>query len=273
MKITDESLHQFEQDLQTDYAELTSITGEEFESVYDFLDAFKMEDYDVYTEDEHSFFQQLQLKEMYLIQAKYIDNDYATLDMIALGEGEIAKYKLTGKAAEILRNEYEKLSKRFEQLKQNGEHKEWFFAGQPYRMHSFLFRTMFKTLMFEVLILLVLATALLTTYEFENRTHLVAYSTKRGRSLMRDKLAASLLTTSVITVILLTVTLGTYFTVFDYSHLWGSSISSAFNWEYNIALYYLVGNAVFEIFTLGNCSYCIFVCCSFQRLHLSYLSS
>ena len=38
LEITDKSLKKFEQDLQMDYAELTSITGEEFKSVYDFLD-------------------------------------------------------------------------------------------------------------------------------------------------------------------------------------------------------------------------------------------
>jgi len=166
LEITDESLRLFEQDLQADFDELTLITGEEYESVYDFLDVFKMEDYDLYTEDEHSFFQQLQLKEMYLDRAKFIDEDYATLDMIAFGESEIKKYKLTGKAAVALRNEYEKLKQRLEQLKQNGEHKEWFFLGKAYEMHSFLFRTMFKTFLFEALILIVLATALLTTYEF-----------------------------------------------------------------------------------------------------------
>lgn len=234
LEITDKSLLNFEQDLQMDYTELTSITGGKFKNINDFLAAFKMEDYDLYTEEEHSFFQQLQLKEMYLDRAKYIDEDYAALDIIALGEGEIKKYKLTGKAAVVLRNEYEKLAQRFEQLKQNRENKEWFFLGEAYQMHSFLFRTIFKTFMFEALILIVLATALLTTYEFENRTHLVTYSTKRGRSLMKDKLVASLLTAGAITTLLLIIMLGTYFAVFDYSHVWGSSISSAFNWEYNM---------------------------------------
>ena len=234
LEITDATLYRFEQDLQADFTELTSITGEEFDSVYDFLDGFKIEDYDRYTEDEHSFFQQLQLKETYLNRAKFIDEDYAALDMNALGEDEITKYKLTGKAAEVLRNDYEKLANRFEQLKLNGEHKEWFFLGEAYEMHSFLFRTMFKTFMFEALLLIVLATALLTTYEFENKTQLLTYSTKRGRSLMKDKLSASLITATAFTTFLLLITLGTYFIVFDYTHLWGSSISSAFNWEYNM---------------------------------------
>lgn len=234
LEITNESLRQFEQDLQTDYAKLNAMTSEEFDSVHEFLDTLKMDEYDLYTEEEHLFFQQLQLKEMYLNRAQSIDEDYLALDMIAAGEVEINKYGLSGKAADILRNEYKKLDKRFDQLKQNEEMKEWSFLGIPYKMHSFLFRTMFKTFMFEALLLIVLVTALLTTYEFENKTHLLTYSTKRGRSLMKDKLGASLITTTAFTTFLLLITLGAYFIVFDYTHLWGSSISSALNWEYNL---------------------------------------
>lgn len=234
LEITEESLRQFEQDIQTDLSQLTAITGEEFGNVYEFSDAFTIEDYDLYTEDEHLFFQQLRLKEMYLNQAKYIDNDYQALDLIGLGEVEIEKYGLSGKAADLLRGEYKILDKRFEQLKQNGETKEWSFLGKPYMMHSFLFRTMFKTFMFEALLLIVLATSLLTTYEFENKTHLLSYSTKRGRSLMKDKLGASLIIATAFTTFLLLITIGTYFIVFDYTYLWGSSISSALNWEYNM---------------------------------------
>lgn len=234
LEITEDSLQQFEQDLQTDHSKLTAITGGKFDRIYDFLEGFKMEDYDLYTEDEHLFFQQLQLKEMYLDWAKSIDDDYETLDVIALGKANIEKYKLSGKAASIMLNEHERLAERFEQLKENAEHKEWFFLGKPYELHSFLFRTMFKTFMFEALLLIVLATALLTTFEFENKTHLLAYSTKRGRSLMRDKLGASLIVSIVFITCLLLITLGTYFIIFDYSYLWRSSISSALNWEYNM---------------------------------------
>src|SRR5690625_400820 len=234
LEITEKSLQQFEQDLQTDLAQLTEITGEEYETVYEFLDTFTMKDVDLYTEDEHLFFQQLQLKEIYLNRAKSIDDDYRELDIIALGEAEINKYGLSGKAARMLRDEYKKLDKRLEQLKQNGENKEWFFLGKPYMMHSFLFRTVFMTFMFEALLLIVLATAFLTTYEFENKTHLLTYATKRGRSLMKDKLGASLIISTIFITCLLLITLGTYFIVFDYANLWGSSISSALNWEYNL---------------------------------------
>ena len=116
---------------------------------------------------------------------------------------------------------------------ENGEHKQWFFAGKAYYMHTFLFKTVFLQIIIESLLLIVLTTALITTYEFENRTHLLAYSTKRGRKLMKNKLMSSLAMATTIVFLLFAITLGTFFSVFDYSHVWETSISSAFNWEYN----------------------------------------
>lgn len=234
VEITAESLQQFEQDLQKELAQFTVITGEDPEHVADFLNKLAAEADDPYTEAEHLFFQQVQRKEAYYQRAMSIDEDYAELNMIALGKATIDKYKLSGKAASIIEDAHEVLTERFEQLKQNGEHKEWFFLGKSYMLHSFLFRTLFKALIFESLLLIVLATALLTTFEFENKTHLLAYSTKRGRSLMKDKLHASLIVSASFMTALLLITLGTYFMIFDYSYLWGSSMNSALNWEYKM---------------------------------------
>ncbi|MEZ2661027.1 hypothetical protein ACBP89_23825 [Aneurinibacillus aneurinilyticus] len=238
VKMTDESLHQFQQDLQKDFAKLNEITrkhtAQEFSSIDEFLNTLRYEDRDLYTEKEWAFFTQYQLKEMYFNLAKSIDSEYDRMNWKRMAKSEIEMYGLSGSAAKILQNEYDKISQRFEEMKENREHKTWFFAGKPYKVHSFLFRTVFGHLIFEALILIVLATALITNYEFENRTNLVTYSTKRGRRLMKDKLAASLLMATAITAFLFVITLGTYFSVFDYSYLWESSISSALNWEYNL---------------------------------------
>ena len=95
-----------------------------------------------------------------------------------MGETEISKYGLSGTAADTLRKQYVKFAERFDELQENGEHTQWFFAGKQYFMHRLLFKTVFKHIIFESIILIVLATALLTTYEFESRTHLVAYQQK-----------------------------------------------------------------------------------------------
>lgn len=238
VKITDESLTKLEEDLQKELVLLNEIakktTDKEFASVHAFLDTLSMEDYERYSEEEWAFISRLQLKEMYLYLAKNIDEDYAEMkaNWENITKGSIDQYQLSGNAAKTLQKEYEKLEQRLNEIIENGEHKTWFFAGDPYMMHSFLFRTIVKHLAIEALIIIVLATAFITNYEFENRTHFVVYATKRGRNVIRDKFIASLLTAMTVTTFLFAITLSTYFLVFDYSYLWSSSISSAFNWEF-----------------------------------------
>ncbi|MBU5444058.1 hypothetical protein [Paenibacillus sp. MSJ-34] len=206
IRITDESLRQLEADLRTGMAERH---GKPVPA-------------------------ELQLKGMYWQIARNIDSEYEKIDWNEIANVEIAKYRLSGRVADMFKSEYGKLSQRFEAMKEQDEHKTWFFAGKPYRMHGFLFASVFRPILYEALILVVLATALIANYEFENKTYLVTYSTRRGRLLMKDKLAASLLTATGMLTVLLAVTLGFYFSVFDYSRLWGSSISSALNWEYSL---------------------------------------
>ena len=188
LEITDDSLDEFESDVQIDVAELNRMTASEFTSVNEFLDGLHFEDQEKYNDEQWEFIHQLQLKEMYLNMAKSIDESYEEIDIRKMAEAEIEKYGLSGKAAETLLNENEKFSERFEEMVNNGEHKQWFFAGKAYFMHTFLFKTVFLQIIIESLLLIVLTTALITTYEFENKTHLVAYSTKRGRKLMKNKL-------------------------------------------------------------------------------------
>lgn len=237
VNITDKSLLKLDQDLQKDLADFNMITDKKssktFGSAVEFFDQLRFEDQELYTEDEIRFFHSVYLKEMYAGTAETIDASYKEFDIERIGESEISKYGLSGTAAETLRKQYAKFSDRFDELQENEEHTQWFFTGKQYFMHTLLFKTVFKHIILESIILIVLATALITNYEFENRTHLVSYTAKRGRRLMVDKLAASLIVAMGITTFLLMITLGTYFMVYDYSHLFKSSISSAFNWEKN----------------------------------------
>ncbi|MBS4196601.1 ABC transporter permease subunit [Lederbergia citri] len=237
IEITEESLMKLEKDLQPELSHLNSITeeksGQTFEHASDFFAQLNYENQEHFTSKELQSFYELHLKEMYVGMAKSLDSTYAEFNIKKIGEKEIHGYRLSGAAAETLRNEYDKFANRFEELKQNKEYNQWFFAGKPYAMHSLLFRTFFKTILIEAMILIVLSTALITNFEFENRTQLVTYTTRRGRKLMLDKLKASLMTTSIITTFLLIVMLAAFFIVFDYSYLWKTAISSGFNWDYN----------------------------------------
>jgi hypothetical protein len=231
---SDGSLAKLKKDLDAELAQLNSLynkqNGQTFEHASAFFD--QKIDEKLYGSPIFNAFYRLRLKEMYLERARSMDGVYEKFDIEKMGESEIRAYGLTGAAAETFRKENAKFAKRFEELKRNGEHRHWFFEGKQYAMHSLLFSTMFRHLVIEALILIVLASALITNDEFENRTQQVAYAARRGRKLMIDKLFASL-TAAAILATFLFVTLGSYFAVFDYSRVWKSAISSGFNWEFH----------------------------------------
>jgi len=181
-------------------------------------------------EELDSFFRLLVVEIIYKMMQE-ADEVYRGIDLSRKAEEEIAKYGLGGKAADTVRAAYAKLQKRLEQLVANGEHKHLFFPGKIFEMHSLLFEDLFRRMIFEMTVLSVLITGYLCNYEFERQTHLVAYSTKRGRKLALDKLLASLTATAIVTTVIVVGTLAVYFATFPYSGLMKVPISSYFNME------------------------------------------
>lgn len=125
-------------------------------------------------------------------------------------------YNLSGSAADTVRNQYEKLSERFDGLKENGEHRNLFFIGKAYRMHTLLFKTLFRAFIIEIMVLAVLITGHLLAYEYESKTQLLTYSTKRGRKLDFDKFCISVIATILATTIIIGISLVIYFSLYDY---------------------------------------------------------
>lgn len=189
---------------------------------------------DIYSKRELELINEVGIIEAYYNTIEGIDHTYEKLDFMQIAEGEIKKYRLSGKAAETLRREYEDFSERFHQLIKNGEHKNLFFMGSIYRMHSLLFKTLFRSFIFEIMIFSVLITAFIVNYEFDNSTHLLAYSSKKGRKLIMYKLLISVVTTVLIAALIMGLGLLTYFLQYDYSGLWQVPISSYFNAEYDL---------------------------------------
>lgn len=172
--------------------------------------------------------------ETYYFLSDRLNRQYDTVDINKLAESELANSPYNADVKEIIKKNYEKFELRFQELKLNGEHKNLFFYGKSYRMHSFLFKHIFTTMIYEIMILVVLATSFVLNYEFEGKTAAIVYTTKRGRNIIKDKLLTALGFTVVITTIIMAITLLIYFAVFDYSGLWGASVNSFFSQEYNI---------------------------------------
>lgn len=230
-------------------------TGKTYESASEF---FANENYNsvidsgIYSKSEHEFVDDLMVTEIYLNAANGIIQKYQSFDLLAYAEQQIKQYGLSGEAAQTVREQYKTLDPRFEQIKENNEHLHIFFFGQIFRTHTTLFQSLFGLVLFESMILVVLFTAFLAHYEYDNRTYLITFATKRGRGLMWDKLKASLYTSILLTGILQLVTFGVYFLAFDYSRLWNLPISTGYLTEPNQTPFISWWNLTFiEYFLLG----------------------
>lgn len=235
-EINEEMTAELEVYYQKELEKLQQLIFESNDKTYESAAAFLSEKgyyLDEYSKEEQAFISDLIMLENYRYLISTIDETYAAIDLKSIAEKEIAKYQLSGAAAQTIAREYEKLEARLERLKENEEHKHLFFYGPIYKMHSFLFKSLFRTILFECLIIVVLLTSFIVNYEFESKTHLLAYSSKRGRNLLVDKFTAAILASLFVTTILLGSSLLLYFLFYDYSLFWHVPISNFFTTEYN----------------------------------------
>ncbi len=211
-------------------------TGDTYNQASDFYKPehfYALIDSKTYSDKELGTINALALKEAYVTSINEIESKYNSLDVMDNAEEGIRLYGLSGAAAETVRAHYSSLKPRVEELIQNNEHLHLFFHGKIFGTHSFLFKTLFGFVIFQAMILVVLFTGFIVNYEFEQKTSLVAYSTKRGRKLVWDKLMVALFSSTLATLLLLGITLLVYFMVFDYSGLWNVPISTGFLIELN----------------------------------------
>ncbi len=300
-EINDEIISKMNDKYKNSLRELNKITKEKVNKTYSSIEEFAESDeyqsnnYEggVFTQEELKFFNEVNLLYTYSNLSVDLIKAYEDIDINAIAKNTISSHDLSGQAAKISTKNYDKLAERFEEIKENEEHKNLFFFGINYRMHSLLFKEtlmkckistknydklaerfeeikeneehknlfffginyrmhslLFKeTLMkciFEIIILVVLMTAYLINFEFDNKTNLLVYSTKRGRKNIKDKFAICVASSIGVSVIILGVTLLAYFINFDYSEVLNVPITSAFNWEYKLPYISLFDHTVLE---------------------------
>lgn len=227
----------YEQELDDWNALAKRKTGDIYETANEFFlpeNYYPVIESNTYTEKELEEIYQLAIKESYLFKVNEMEAFYNNLDVMKSAEEQIVLFELSGSAAETVRRQYESLKPRLQELIENKEHLHLFFQGERYATHSLLFKTLFGFIIFQVMILTVLFTAFLVNYEFEQKTSLITYSTKRGRKLVRDKFFVALFSTIFSTIILLGTTLCFYFLVFNYSGLWNVPISTGLLIEFKL---------------------------------------
>ncbi|MCL2372908.1 MAG: hypothetical protein FWC78_05855 [Defluviitaleaceae bacterium] len=89
-------------------------------------------------------------------------------------------------------------------------------------------------LLFQGMLLAALVALLAIGYERASNTEHSIYTTKKGRGLLRSKIAAGLVAGVGLYILLAAATLAVYFVMFDYGAVWGNNVSSGFNYVIDI---------------------------------------
>lgn len=206
--------------------------GKRYSSVAEYLSTSNIGIYEnKYSEEEKRVIYNTAVIESYYLSIPELKKEYEKINFINMIEPTIKSMRASGGAAELVEDGLIKFDKRFKSLLQNKEHMELSFNGKAYRMHKFLYKEILGTILFQIMILIALIVSFLVNYEIENSTTLVVYSSRRGRKLLLDKLKAITYTVLPISTGLLIIVLATYFSIYDYSRVFNTSISSFFNWE------------------------------------------
>jgi hypothetical protein len=260
-QITDEMRIEFDKAYSQSLQEMNELTADKIGKTYKSAAQFTssspvlIDPHNPFTEQEVKDVSALSITENYYLSIPRIAEAYEEMNMMQIAESQMSMqmHKVSGQAEKTVRKQYAHLSARFAELKENGEHMNLFFIGTIYKMHSFLFKNLLGLMLYQLMILIVLMTANLLNYEFDNKTHLLTYSTRRGRRVTLDKLLVSLLSSVIVTTVIIGVTLAAYFIVYDYSGVWQVPISTGFNNEYELPyiswwnltfIQYLIGSVI-----------------------------
>lgn len=150
-----------------------------------------------------------------------------------IGERYITATEVKGKFAETMRDKYHELQKVVDKKASRDESLTLYFASSTYSQHQKLFNDLMGWLLIEGILIAVILVFLSVGYEINNRTEDVVYSTKKGRNILRPKILTSILAGFGAYALLTLFTFLVYFSVNEYGGIWGSNISSLFNYRYD----------------------------------------
>ena len=156
---------------------------------------------------------------------------YDGLDFAAEARNFSSKQNLSGLPASIIANSAAALQKRVDEIRADGEVDTLYFPGTSCRTHSFLYGSLFQAILLESAVLGVLIMRYTVNFEFAHGTQGLAYTSRRGRTLLADQFCAAMLAGMTVPALLMAVSLPAFFTSFHFSNLWNASVSSAMNVE------------------------------------------
>ena len=168
--------------------------------------------------------------------APYYTNVFATYSTNRTAQAYITALNLTGTTATRMTAKYGALQQVVDNNAKLGYSYSPYFGEYTHTMHLLLFSSfgVIGILSFQGFLLAMLLALLAVGYEQMHNTEQSVYATKIGRSILYPKVFASTVAGISLYLLLVIMTLGAYFTIFDFSNLWSNSVSSGFNYTVDI---------------------------------------
>jgi hypothetical protein len=153
---------------------------------------------------------------------------YENLDMLSILEWkeEHFGYEPSGRYADFIRNNYEKLQERVCRIISTGENDYGFYPGQVYQIQSTLYGNLGKKLLLEMSVLMVLSILFLMDYERMQNTSDIVIATKTGKHIMRTKALMGIAGGMMYGFLLMAGTLSFFFWEVPFSKLWNVPVAS-----------------------------------------------
>ena len=185
-----------------------------------------------------------------LSAAEGMTDVYADYDLKSLSNFYNDYVKSSPTAAALMERKYERLAERIAHLSETGAAMDWYGGPVTHNVHQFLYGVLMRAVLTEGAVLGMLSMLFLLGYENQQRTAARVYASRTGRKLCRCKVLAGITWALAVYLLLAAVTLGIFLLFWDWSGVWGGSVSSQFN--YIIDLFYPRPFFTWTDFTVGG---------------------
>lgn len=174
------------------------------------------------TEDETDY---MEFYQSYLETYGTMYNNLDMMDILKQKE-RMYDYHPTGAYGKFINENYEKLQKRVEEIKQSGEDDYGFYPGMVYNIHGFLYGKIGKKLLLEMTVLVILSILFLMDYERIHKTRNLVLVTRTGKQVMRTKAFMGVLGGFLYSLLLMAGTYGYFFFHVSFAGLWKVPVAS-----------------------------------------------
>ncbi len=156
---------------------------------------------------------------------------YDSFDAVKMGKDWYYDEYYTGAPflTGLLMKKYEKLNDSVRQLNLDNADLSVYAAGATNKVHDVMFTYVLKSLLIEGFILISFLTIYTMSMERQNSMTAIVYCSRRGRSLVKDKMTAAGIVNACCILLLYIVTLLILFSVWDLGGIWDANVASCFH--------------------------------------------